>query len=187
MLAMLSKHWWVFLVRGVLAILFGVMAWMWPGLTLVTLVFFFGAWALVSGIFSVVGALRGKAHSPHWWVWLLQGLLGIAIGILTFARPGVTALALMVYIAAWSIVSGVFEVLTAIRLRKEIQGEGWLILAGIASVVFGLLILLFPGAGALALLWLIAAYAILFGVLLLAVAFKLKKLGGVGAPVPRHA
>jgi uncharacterized membrane protein HdeD (DUF308 family) len=182
MLALLAKNWWVFLVRGLLAILFGVMAFAWPGLTLVTLVFLFGAWALVSGVFATVGAFGARARNKDWWVLLLTGLLGIAVGFLTFYRPGITAISLLWYIAFWSIFTGVMEFVAAFRLRKEIRGEGWLMLAGAASVVFGVLLLAYPGAGALALITLIAAYAIVFGVILILAALRLKKLAPSAAP-----
>jgi len=176
MLTLLTKNWWVFLVRGVLAVLFGLMAFAWPGLTLATLILFFGAWALVSGIFAIVAAFSAAKQHSGWWVLLLQGLLGICVGVLTFWMPGITALSLLWYLAFWSIFTGIMEIVTAIRLRKEIQGEGWIMLAGTASVVFGLLLLARPGAGALALITLIAGFAVVFGVLLVIAAFRLKKL-----------
>lgn len=176
MLTLLSKHWWVFLVRGLAAIIFGAMALAWPGLTLATLIIFFGAWALVSGLFAIFGAFSARKAHGDWWVLLLQGVLGVAVGLLTFWAPGVTAIALLWYIAFWSIFTGIVEIVTAVRLRKEIRGEGWIMLAGAASVVFGVLLLLYPGAGAVALITLIAAYAIVFGVILVVAAFKLKGL-----------
>ncbi|HYB53792.1 MAG TPA: HdeD family acid-resistance protein [Thermoanaerobaculia bacterium] len=176
MLTLLSKNWWVFLVRGLVAILFGLMAFAWPGLTLATLVIFFGAWALVSGVFAIAAAFSAMKGHRDWWVLLLQGLLGIAVGLLTFRNPAITAISILWYLAFWSIVTGVIEFVTAFRLRKEIHGEGWLMLAGAAAVVFGLLLIARPGAGALALITLIAAYAIVFGVILVVAAFKLKGL-----------
>lgn len=176
MLALLSKHWWVFLVRGILAILFGLMAFAWPGLTLATLVIFFGVWALVSGIFALFGAFSGKKAGGEWWVLLLHGLLGVAVGVLTFRQPGITAIALLWYVAFWSIFTGIVELVTAIRLRQEIRGEVWIMLAGAASVLFGVLLIARPGAGALALITLIAAYAIAFGVILGVVSLRLRKL-----------
>jgi len=178
---LLSKNWWIFLLRGILAILFGVMAFAWPGLTLATLVTFFGAWALVSGCFALFGAFSGKKSGGDWWVLLLHGLLGIVVGVLTFRSPGITAIAILWYIAFWAIVTGVIEVATAIRLRKEIRGEGWIMLAGIASVIFGALLLAYPGAGALALITLIAAYAAVFGVILVVASLRLRKLGSPAA------
>jgi uncharacterized membrane protein HdeD (DUF308 family) len=176
MLTLLSRHWWVFLVRGLAAILFGLMALAWPGLTLATLVIFFGAWALVGGIFAIVAAFSASKRHKEWWVLLLQGLLGIAVGVLTFWQPGITAISILWYLAFWSIFTGLVEIVTAIRLRKEIKGEGWIMLAGAASVLFGVLLLARPGAGALALLTLIACFAIVFGVILIIASFRLKKL-----------
>jgi uncharacterized membrane protein HdeD (DUF308 family) len=176
MLGLLSKHWWVFLVRGLVAILFGVVAFARPDLTLVSLVLLFGAWALVSGVFAIAGAFAARKLHPDWWMMLLTGLLGLAVGILTFYRPQITAISLLWYIAFWAIFTGIVEIVEAVRLRKEIRGEGWLMLAGAASVVFGVLVLFSPGAGALALLTVIAAYAIVFGVLLVIASLRLKKL-----------
>ena len=176
MLGLLSRHWWVFLVRGLLAILFGVVAFARPGLTLVSLVYLFGAWALISGLFAVFGAFAARKGHREWWIMLLTGLLGIAVGILTFRNPGITAISLLWYIAFWSIFTGLVEIFEAFRLRKEIRGEGWLMLAGAASVVFGVLVLAYPGAGALALITIIAAYAIVFGVILVVASMRLKKL-----------
>jgi uncharacterized membrane protein HdeD (DUF308 family) len=184
MLTLLSKNWWVFLVRGILAILFGLMAFSWPGLTLATLVIFFGAWAFVGGCFALFAAFSGKKSGGAWWVLLLHGLLGIAVGVLTYRQPGITAIALLWYVAFWSIFTGVVEIVTAVRLRREIKGEGWIMLAGAASVLFGLLLIAYPGAGALALITLIAVYAVVFGVILVVASLRLRKLRG---PVPAAA
>jgi uncharacterized membrane protein HdeD (DUF308 family) len=178
MLTMLSKAWWVYLVRGLLAILFGVLAFARPGLTLATLVIFFGAWALATGVFAIFAAFAAKKVHTDWWVLLLEGLLGIAVGLVTFWAPGITAISLLWYLAFWAILSGIFEIVTAVRLRKEIRGEGWLMLAGVASIVFGVLLLVRPGAGALAVITFIGAYALVLGVILLMAAFKLKGLQG---------
>ncbi len=176
MLTLLSKNWWVFLVRGLAAILFGLVAFTLPGMTVATLVIFFGAWALVGGIFALVGAFGASKTHRTWWILLLQGLLGIAVGVLTFAQPAITALAILYYLAFWCLFTGLVEIVTAIRLRKEIQGEGWIMLAGALSVLFGLLLLARPGAGALALITVIGAYAVVFGIVLVMASFRLKKL-----------
>jgi uncharacterized membrane protein HdeD (DUF308 family) len=175
MVALLAKYWWVLLLRGVFAILFGVLAWLWPGLTLETLVLFFGAFALVSGVFQVFAAFAGRRQHEQWWILLLEGLLGIAVGFLTWRAPGITALALVLYIAAWALVTGVLEIVEAIRLRKEIEGELWLGLSGLLSVGFGFLLMISPGAGAMALLWIIAAYAVVFGAFLILLAFRVRR------------
>ena len=170
--SILSNSWWLLLLRGLVAIAFGVLTWFQPGISLAALVLLFGAYVLADGVLATWTAIAGHRYHDAWWVLLLEGLLGIGIGILTFVAPGITALALLFYIAIWAIATGVLEIAAAIRLRKEVQGEWLLILAGLASVVFGVLLIWQPGAGALAVLWLIASYAIVFGVLLLILAFK---------------
>jgi uncharacterized membrane protein HdeD (DUF308 family) len=147
-----------------------------PGITLTALVLLYGAFALVDGVFAVAAALFGRRRGMPWWAMLVEGLFGIAIGILTFAWPGITALALLYLIAAWAVITGVFEIAAAIRLRQEIQGEWLLALSGALSVLFGVVLVLYPGAGALAVVWLIGAYAIAFGVLLLVLGFRLRSL-----------
>jgi uncharacterized membrane protein HdeD (DUF308 family) len=174
MLEILSRYWWAFVVRGIFAILFGILAYAWPGITLATLVIFFGAYVLIDGILLVIKTIGKWAERDDRWLLLLWGLLGIGIGVITLVAPGITAVALIFYIAAWSLATGVLEIAAAIRLRKEIQGEGWMFLSGIASIVFAVLVMFFPGAGALALLWLIAAYAIIFGVMLVILGIKLR-------------
>jgi uncharacterized membrane protein HdeD (DUF308 family) len=171
----LGRAWWLVLLRGIAAILFGILALAWPGITLVTLVLLWGAWALIDGVTALVAGWRAKDGEKPMWQIVLVGLVGIAAGVLTFVMPGVTAIALLIMIAVWAIVSGVFEIVAAIRLRKEIANEWMLILSGALSVVFGALMILNPGAGALAVLWLIGSFAIAFGVLLVILAFRLKK------------
>jgi len=168
----LARFWWMILLRGILAILFGLLVFAWPGITLLSLVFLFGFYALADGIANVVTAIGGRGEQEHWWVLLLLGLAGVALGILTFLNPGLTALALLFYIAVWAIVTGVLQIVAAIRLRKEVEGEFWLALAGAASVGLGLLLLARPGEGALAVLGIIGFYAILYGVVLLILAFR---------------
>jgi uncharacterized membrane protein HdeD (DUF308 family) len=170
------RNWWVLLLRGLIAIAFGVLTWLQPGISLAALVLLFGAYTLADGVLGVWMAIRGRKQYEDWWVLLLWGLIDIGVGILTFVAPGVTALALLFYIAIWAIATGVLEIVVAIRLRREIEGEGLLILGGLASVVFGALLMAQPGAGALALLWLIAAYAVIFGIMLVILAFRLRRL-----------
>jgi uncharacterized membrane protein HdeD (DUF308 family) len=184
MVAELARNWWVLAIRGVAAILFGIGAFLWPGLTLTVLVLLFGAYALVDGIFAVIAGITARKEQERWWMMVLEGLAGIVMGVLTFLWPGITALVLLYFIAAWSIVTGAFEVAAAIRLRKEIEGEWMLALAGIASVIFGILLLVLPGPGALALIWLIGSYAIVFGVLLLILAFRLRSMRDTAAGRP---
>ncbi len=161
-------------VRGVLAVVFGILALIWPGLALEALVILFGAFALVDGVFAIAAAIRAAERKRTWWPFVVEGLAGIALGVVAFVWPGITALALLYVIAAWAVVTGIFEIAAAIRLRREIRGEWLLALAGIASVGFGVLVAVFPGAGALAVVWGIGAYAILFGVLLLALGIRLR-------------
>ena len=168
-------------VAGGVAILFGLAALIWPGLTLTALVLLFGAYTLVDGVFAVVAALARAGRERRWWVLLLEGPLGIAAGVVTLAWPGITGLVLLLFIAAWAVITGVVEIVAAIRLRREIEGEFLLGLSGVLSVLFGLLLIVRPGAGAVAVAWLIGIYAILFGALLLALAFRLRGLRGRGA------
>jgi len=175
--AILSRNWWVLLLRGIVAIVFGVLAWMQPGISLAALVLLFGAYSMADGILGAWTAVAGRKEHEHWWVLLLEGLVGIGVGVLTLFAPGVTALALLFYIAIWAVTTGVLEIVAAIRLRKEIEGEWLLVLGGLASVAFGVLLMARPGAGALAVLWIIAAYAVVFGAILVVLAFKARNFG----------
>jgi uncharacterized membrane protein HdeD (DUF308 family) len=170
--AILFRNWWVLLLRGLVAIAFGVLVWLQPGISLAALVLLFGAYSMADGILSIWTAIAERKEREHWGLLLVGGLLGIGVGILTFLVPGITALALLFYIAVWAIATGVLEIVAAIRLRKEIEGEWLLILSGLVSVVFGIVLMARPGAGALAVLWLIATYAVVFGILLVILAFK---------------
>jgi len=170
----LSRYWWLILLRGIAFIVFGVLAFMWPGLTIVTLVLFYGAFALVDGVLALAHAIMGGDMGSRWWL-ALVGVAGIAVGVLTFMWPGLTALLLLVFIACWAIVLGVFQIAGAIKLRKEIDNEWTLILSGALSVLFGVVLLVAPGPGAVGLIWVIAAYAVVFGVLLVMLSFRLKK------------
>jgi uncharacterized membrane protein HdeD (DUF308 family) len=170
----LAKNWWLLLLRGIAGILFGVLAFIWPGITLLTLIIFYGAYALLDGIFAIAAAIRGGDMQSRWWL-ILIGVLGIAAGLLTFLWPGLTALVLTSFIGAWSLIHGIFEIVGAIKIRKEIDNEWWLILSGALSVLFGFALLIMPGAGALALIWIIGIYSIIFGGLLVGFALRLKK------------
>lgn len=175
MVTTLARNWWALALRGLCAILFGILAFIWPGITLGALVLLFGAYALLDGILSIVAAIfKREGSGTPGWALVLVGILGIVAGILAFVWPGITALILLYLIAFWAIVSGIFEIIAAIKLRKEIEGEWWLVLSGILAVVFGLLLIARPGAGAIAVVWLIGGYALLFGIFLVALAFKLK-------------
>jgi uncharacterized membrane protein HdeD (DUF308 family) len=174
----LARNWWVLALRGLAGILFGIGAFVWPGATLATLVIVFGAYVFVDGIFAVVAGIGMRRQLSLWWLVVLEGVAGIVLGVLTFRSPDTTALVLLTLIAAWSIVTGIFEIATALRIRTMIENEWLMILSGVVSIVFGLLLLAQPGAGALALVWLIGAYALLFGLLTLMLAFRLRGMRG---------
>jgi len=176
MLRTLAQNWWAIVLRGVCAVLFGLGAFAWPGITLAVLVMFYGAYALVEGAFAVAGAIMGRRAGAFPWGVLLSGLAGIAIGVITFMSPQITAIALVYLIAAWAVLRGVFEIVAAIQLRKEIENEWLLGLAGALSVVLGLWLFAAPGAGAVALLWWIGAFAIVFGIVEIILGFRLKGL-----------
>ena len=168
-----TRNWWGLLIRGILAMLFGIMAFTMPGLTLVTLVLLYGIYALADGLTALwVGGL-----ARAWW-FVLLGILGVVVGIYTFIYPGITAVALLYLIAAWAIARGIFEIVTAIQLRKEISNEWMLILAGILSILFGVAMAANPAAGALAVVWIIGAYALLVGLMMIVLAFRLRGLSG---------
>ena len=166
----IANNWWVALLRGILAVLFGVLAFVMPGLTLLTLVYLFAFWALVDGIFALVSGIKTRG-----WALIIIGIVGILAGILTIFYPGITAITLLYFIAAWSIVHGVFEIVAAIQLRKLITDEWFWILGGIISILFGIALMWNPFAGALAVVWIIGIYALIFGILLIILAFRLRK------------
>ncbi len=172
MLKALSDSWWVFALRGALALLFGVGALSYPGLTVLVLIIFFGVYALIDGVAALVMGIGEK----KWSGYMLLGLISVAAGVVAIARPGATALALLFVIGIWALVKGVTEIVAAIQIRKEVEGEWALALSGVFSVLFGLFILVHPGAGALALVWLIAIYAFALGILQLMVGFKLRRV-----------
>jgi uncharacterized membrane protein HdeD (DUF308 family) len=169
-----TGHWWALALRGVIAILFGVAVFLRPDIALEALILLFGAYALVDGVFAIVGVFRGTRSGTPRWLLLVEGVAGILAGIIALIFPGLTAVALLYLVAAWAVVTGLAQIATAIRLRQEIRGEWALILGGILSVLFGLLLAVLPGVGILSLIWLIGAYAVAFGVLLLITAFQVR-------------
>ena len=175
-----KRHWWVPVLRGVAAIIFGIIAFTHPVMAAATLVLFFGAWVLIDGIFRIVGAIRDRSDSDWGWQ-LVIGILGIMVGFLTFHAPGITALALVIYIAAWALMIGATEIALAIKMRREIKGEWFMILMGLASIIFAGLLLWNPIAGAAALIWIIAWYAVIMGVLAIIFGFRLRSLPTLAA------
>ena len=176
MLIVYTGSWWAMALRGLAAMVFGIMAFVRPHITLTALVFLFGAYALVDGAFSIMAGIRAPKGFKRWWLLLIEGILSVAAGLFAFIVPAMTAYILLILIASWAIVTGVFEIAAAIQLRKEIKGEWLLVLSGVFSILFGGVLLFKPAAGALAVLWIIGAYAILFGILLIALGFKLRSL-----------
>ena len=173
MLNPLSRHWWAFLARGLCAVAFGVLTWVWPGITLRAVMVAFGAFAFANGVLSISKAVDSWEEKDDRWIFVLEGLLGIGFAIITLFAPRVTAVALLFYIAAWTLAMGILEIVIAIRLRKEIEGEFWLFLAGLVSVILAVLLMLFPGRGILGFVWVLAAWAIVFGILLIILALRL--------------
>lgn len=185
MVDMLARNWGWIALRGVVAVLFGLFALLYPALTLVVLVFLFGAYAVIDGLLIIASAVIDRRQRPHWVALLVSGVLAVGIGVLAFVLPEVTALALLYLIAAWAVVTGLAEIVVAVRLRKVLTGEWLLIVAGVLAVAFGVLLFVFPGAGALAMVLWIGAYALVTGVLLIAFALRLRRWhkasGDVGA------
>jgi uncharacterized membrane protein HdeD (DUF308 family) len=175
MVTKLARNWWAFVLRGLFALLVGLMAFVWPGVTIGSLTLVYGFYTLLDGIFTVMAAWSHRS-SERWWVLLLSGLLGIAAGVIAFVSPGVTALALLTVIAARSILTGLLEIVAAIRLRQKIENEWSLGLGGLASIVFGVLLLIWPGSGLVAISWTLGVYAFAFGVMMLLLGSRLHGL-----------
>lgn len=173
MLDVLARNWWAVAIRGVVAILFGLFAFLDPGATLIALIIVFGAYALIDGIFSIVSAIRSARAHERWGQLLVVGICGILAALIVWFYPGLAALGLLFVIAAWAIVTGALEVSAAFRLRQFMSDWWWWLIAGLCSIIFGLLLFWRPGAGALAVLWLIGIYAIAFGIFLLGLAWRL--------------
>ena len=182
----LARNWGWFALRGVAGVLFGLLTFMNPAISLASLILVFGAYALADGVFTVIAAIMNRRGERHWVTVLLGGVAGIAVGLLTFMMPGITTLVLLYLIAAWAIVTGGAEIAAAIRLRKVISGEWLLGLAGVLSVVFGLFLIVYPGPGALTVVLWIGAYAFVFGIMMIALSLRLrgwgKVIGAGGAP-----
>ena len=172
MLPTLTTNWWALLLRGIAAVLFGLAALFWPGLTLFVLIVFFGAYTLVDGIFAIVAGIRGSGGRR--WLLLAEGVLGVLVGLIAFFWPGMTALVLLYVIAAWAISTGILKVVMAIWLRRELENEWLLVLSGVLSVLFGVILAVLPGVGLLSLVWLVGVYALIFGVALIVLGFRVR-------------
>jgi uncharacterized membrane protein HdeD (DUF308 family) len=178
MLETLARNWRIIAVRGVLTILFGILTLVWPLLTLQTLILLFGAYALVNGLLALITGIVSYGKE-RWWVALIQGIVSILIGLFVFLRPGATALILLYSIAIWAFLTGIMEIVAAIELRRIIHGEWIMIVSGIASILFSIILYIFPGEGALGLTWLIGIYSIAYGLLLIMLGFRLRNLPDV--------
>ncbi len=172
----LARKWWAIALRGTAAIIFGILALFTPTVTLAALVLLYGSYALADGFFNIIAAASGRSGARPWWALLLGGLASVTAGLVTFLMPGLTALVLVYLIATWAVLRGVLELIAAARLRKEIANEWWLGLSGVLSIVFGALLMLAPGAGAVALVLWIGAYALVVGAVLIALGVRLRGL-----------
>ena len=178
----LSKFWWLLLLRGIAAIVFGVLAIVWPAATVVALVVWFAVFALIDGVAALYHAIANRSELEYWWWLLLEGIFGILFGVLVLARPGISAalvgVVLVLWFAAWTILSGAMRVVMAFRLRREIEGEFWLGLSGVLSILFGVILMARPEAGVVFLLYLLAFWAIAVGVAMIIFAFRAKSFAG---------
>jgi uncharacterized membrane protein HdeD (DUF308 family) len=177
MLGWFTRDWWMFAVRGVAAIVFGILALIWPETTLQVLVLLFGAYVLVDGITLLVALARGDVLARrHFWPVAIMGVLGIGAGLATFVWPDLTALTLLYVVALWAVATGILQVMTGITLRREIDGELWMVLGGLLSIVFGAYLIVFPGAGLISLVWLVGLWALAFGFSSLGLAWRLRTI-----------
>lgn len=175
MTSTLSRRWWALALRGVVYVTFGLTALLWPGLTFGVLLTLFGIFALVDGVVTIVGGVRTGRKGEPWVALLLEGVVSAAVGVLVFVWPAMSALVLLYVIGAWALLTGILEVVAAVRLRREIEGEWLLVLGGILSIAFGVTVFLWPAGGALAIVWVLGAYAVLFGILLLALSLSMRR------------
>ena len=172
-MTLLSRNWWLVALRGALAILFGLLTLVVPGIALSSLILLFGAYAIVDGVAAVWSSVQHRSEQG-WWIHLLEGVVSVIAGIITFAYPAITALILLYVIAFWAMTTAVFEIRAAIQQRKEISGEFWMGLSGLLSVIFGIVLIVNPGSGIFAVLWIVSIYAIAFGVFLIMLALRLR-------------
>ncbi|MCT6881073.1 MAG: HdeD family acid-resistance protein [Snodgrassella alvi] len=174
---LLSENWWIVLVRGFAALIFGLLTWFYPFVSILVMVMFFGFYALVDGVMGIVLSINGRKTHQDWWLMLIWGFISVLAGFLTFFVPGITWLVLITFIAIWALVSGVLQIVAAIRLYKSVGGAGWMITAGVLSMLVGIILLVNPIQGGIALTWVIGIYAALFGVVNIALAFRMRRLG----------
>ncbi|WP_134496012.1 HdeD family acid-resistance protein [Microvirga pakistanensis] len=173
MSALLARNWWALALRGVFAVIFALIAFFWPGATILSLVLFFSAYMLVDGVFGIVSGIRAASRHERWGLLILEGILNILVGIIAFLMPGLTVVFFVTLLAVWSLITGILMIVAAFKLNPAF-GRGWLILSGLVSVLFGVALLIAPLVGAVVLTWWLGAYALLFGVALIALAFKLR-------------
>jgi uncharacterized membrane protein HdeD (DUF308 family) len=185
MVQVIARNWWAWLIRGIAAVIFGILAWRWPGLTWVTIAIFFGAYALVDGVFAIIATIRAAETHQRWWPFLVEGIVGILIAAIAFYDIRIVIVALYLTIAVWAFLTGIFELVAAVQLRKHIANEFWLILGGLASIAFGVLMLLYPIISAIVIVYIIAAYAIVFGIMM--IAFSLRLRSHLKTPAPSAA
>ena len=185
--AVLAQNWWAIAIRGALGMLFGIIAFAYTGMTILSLVLVFAAYTLVDGVFAIVAAVRAARRHDRWGWLTFEGIAGIVTAAIAVAVPGLTVLAFVLLVAAWAVVTGVLEIGAAFRLNLE-HGRIWLALGGVASIAFGVLMFIAPVAGAVVLTWWLGAYELVFGVTLLVLAFRLRsrRLHDV-PPVGAHA
>jgi uncharacterized membrane protein HdeD (DUF308 family) len=174
LLELMARNWWAIVMRGIVAILFGLTAWIWPGVTLGALVFLWGCYAFADGVLAIAAAFTGRTGTP-WWALVLIGIVSIGAAAAALFFPGLTAVGLLYLMAFWAIATGALAIVAAIDLRREIEGEVWLALGGVLSMLFGAFLIARPGAGALAVVWLIGSYAVAFGAALIALGVRVKR------------
>ena len=176
MITLWIGKWWIWLVRGIAAIIFGALALLMPGITLEVLILFLAAFLLVDGAFNIFASLSHYKDAKYWWLVLLEGIVSILIGVTTLIWPQITVIALLFLVVFWALVNGIFRIIAAIQLRKHIKGEWLLVFSGVFSVLFGVLLLIWPGRGLLILIWMLGFYAVIFGILFILLAFKVRKI-----------
>ncbi|HEY1428882.1 MAG TPA: HdeD family acid-resistance protein [Candidatus Tumulicola sp.] len=185
MVHVLARNWWALLIRGIAAVVFGILAFAWPGATLFAICLLFGAYAFVDGVFAIVAAVRAAQSHERWWPFVIEGIVGLAIAGITFYDVSITFLALYFTVAVWAFITGILEIAAGIQLRKAVANEFWLILAGLASIVFGIFMFWHPIAATVVIIYVIATYAIIFGIIMIAFAFRLRSHATTGGAAVR--